>query len=113
MHAGYKLGSSFLTKIQESGLMSQITYAASVLGLAVIGGMTAENVALNIPFSIGSGESATTIGEICNNIMPGLLPLLFTFFVYYLLKKKNVKTTTLLLMCAIIGLIGAFFGILG
>jgi len=45
--------------------------------------------------------------------MPGLLPLLFTFFVYYLLKKKNVKTTTLLLMCAIIGLIGAFFGILG
>lgn len=113
MHAGYKLGSSFLTKIQESGLMSQITYAASILGLAFIGGMTAENVALNIPFTIGSGEAATTMGDICNNIMPGLLPLLFTFFVYYLLKKKNVKTTTLLLMCASIGLIGAFFGILG
>lgn len=113
MHMGYKLGSSFLTKIQESGLMQQITYGASVLGLMVVGAMTAENVALNIPLAIGSGEEATTIGQICDNIMPGLLPLLFTLFVYYLLKKKNIKTTTLLLMCAAIGLIGAFFGILG
>lgn len=113
MHAGYKLGAGFLTKIQESGLMQQITYGASVLGLMVVGAMTAENVSLNIPIAIGSGDEATTIGEICNNIMPGLLPLLFTLFVFYLLKKKNVKTTTLLLMCAAIGLIGAFFGILG
>lgn len=113
MHAGYKLGAGFLTKIQESGLMQQITYGASVLGLMVVGAMTAENVSLNIPIAIGSGDEATTIGKICNNIMPGLLPLLFTLLVFYLLKKKNVKTTTLLLMCAAIGLVGAFFGILG
>lgn len=113
MHSGYKLGSTFLTKIQKSGLMQQLTYGASVLGLTVVGAMTAENVFLDIPIAIGSGEEATTIGAICNEIMPGLLPLLFTLFVFWLLKKKNVKTTTLLLMCAIIGLVGAFFGILG
>lgn len=113
MNAGYKLGSTFLEKIQKSGLMETLTYGASILGLTVIGGMTAENVSVNIPFAIGTGEEATTIGDICNNIMPGLLPFMFTLFVFYLLKKKNVKTTTLLIICVIIGLAGSFFGILG
>ena len=113
MQAGYKLGSGFLAKIQENGLMSKLTYAASVLGLTVVGGMTAENVSINFPLKFGSGDEATTLGDVFNNIMPGLMPLLFTLFVFYLLKKKNVKTTTLLLVCVVIGLVGSFFGILG
>ena len=113
MNAGYKLGSGFLAKIQQNGLMSKLTYAASVLGLMVVGGMTAENVSINFPLKFGSGNEATTLNSVFNNIMPGLMPLLFTLLVYYLLKKKNVKTTTLLLICVVIGLVGAFFGILG
>ena len=113
MNAGYKLGSGFLAKIQENGLMSKLTYAASVLGLMVVGGMTAENVSIQFPLAFGSGDEATTLNDVFNNIMPGLMPLLFTLLVYYLLKKKNIKTTTLLLLCVAIGLIGSFFGILG
>lgn len=113
MHAGYKLGSGFLAKVQESGLMDILTYGASVLGLMVIGGMTAENVAITVPFVIGSGETATTLGDICNTIMPGLLPLVFTLLMYWLVSKKNVKTTTLLVALVVIGLVGSFFGILG
>ena len=113
MNAGYKLGSGFLAKIQQNGLMAKLTYAASVLGLMVVGGMTAENVSISFPLKFGSGNEATTLNSVFNNIMPGLMPLLFTLLVYYLLKKKNVKTTTLLLICVVIGLVGAFFGILG
>ena len=113
MHAGYKLGSGFLAKVQESGLMEVLTYGASVLGLMVIGGMTAENVGINVPLVIGSGETATTLGDICNTIMPGLLPLAFTLLMYWLVSKKNVKTTTLLVALVVIGLVGSFFGILG
>lgn len=113
MHAGYKLGSGFLAKVQESGLMDILTYGASVLGLMVIGGMTAENVAIAVPLVIGSGETATTLGDICNTIMPGLLPLAFTLLMYWLVSKKNVKTTTLLVALVVIGLVGSFFGILG
>lgn len=112
MHAGYKLGSGFLAKVQESGLMDILTYGASVLGLMVIGGMTAENVAITVPLVIGSGETATTLGDICNTIMPGLLPLAFTLLMYWLVSKKNVKTTTLLVALVVIGLVGSFFGIL-
>lgn len=113
MHAGYKLGSGFLAKVQESGLMDILTYGASVLGLMVIGGMTAENVSVSVPLVIGSGETATTLGEICNTIMPGLLPLAFTMLMYWLVSKKNVKTTTLLVALVVVGLVGSFFGILG
>lgn len=113
MHAGYKLGSGFLAKVQESGLMEILTYGASVLGLMVIGGMTAENVAITVPLVIGSGETATTLGDICNTIMPGLLPLAFTLLMYWLVSKKNVKTTTLLVALVVVGLVGSFFGILG
>ena len=113
MHAGYKLGSGFLAKVQESGLMEILTYGASVLGLMVIGGMTAENVAITVPLVIGSGETATTLGDICNTIMPGLLPLAFTLLMYWLGSKKNVKTTTLLVALVVVGLAGSFFGILG
>ena len=113
MHAGYKLGSGFLAKVQESGLMDILTYGASVLGLMVIGGMTAENVAITVPLVIGSGETATTLGDICNTTMPGLLPLAFTLLMYWLVSKKNVKTTTLLVALVVIGLVGSFFGILG
>lgn len=113
MHAGYKLGSGFLAKVQESGLMDILTYGASVLGLMVIGGMTAENVSVSVPLVVGSGETATTLGEICNTIMPGLLPLAFTMLMYWLVSKKNVKTTTLLVALVVVGLVGSFFGILG
>ena len=68
---------------------------------------------VNFPLALGSGDEATTVGNILDSIMPGLAPLMFTLLVYWLLKKKNVKTTTLLLMCVAIGLIGSFFGILG
>lgn len=113
MHAGYKLGSGFLQKIQQSGLMETLTFGAAVLGLMVIGGMTAENVSVVVPLTIGSGEAATTLGDICNTIMPGLLPLAFTLLMYWLVSKKQVKTTTLLLLCVAVGLAGSFFGILG
>ena len=112
MHAGYKLGSGFLAKVQESGLMEILTYGASILGLMVIGGMT-ENVAITVPLVIGSGDAATTLGDICNTIMPGLLPLAFTMLLYWLVSKKNVKTTTLLVALVVVGLAGSFFGILG
>lgn len=113
MHAGYKLGSGFLAKVQENGLMDILTYGASILGLMVIGGMTAENVAITVPLVIGSGDAATTLGDICNTIMPGLLPLAFTLLMYWLVSKKNVKTTTLLVALVVVGLAGSFFGILG
>ena len=85
--AGYKFGSDFITSAEESGVMDLISKAASILGLTVAGAMTAEMVYLTVPVAIGSGESATTVQSIIDGIIPGLLPLLLTGFVYMLLNK--------------------------
>ncbi|MFV0255198.1 MAG: PTS system mannose/fructose/sorbose family transporter subunit IID [Erysipelotrichaceae bacterium] len=113
MFGGYKLGTDVLDKIQKSGLMEQLTYGAGILGLMVIGAMTSEMVAVNVPITIGQGDTAMTISDICDSIIPGLLPLLFTGFIYYLIAKREMKATTILILMAIIGIVGAGLGILG
>lgn len=111
MMGGYKLGAGVLDKIQKSGLMEALTYGAAVLGLMVIGGMTAEMVTVNIPLTIGEGDSAMAVADIINGIVPGIMSLGFTGFIYMLL-GKNFKTTTILILIAVIGIVGAFFGFL-
>lgn len=109
---GYSLGSDFIGQVLESGLMDRLTYGASVIGLAVVGAMTASSVSLDIVLTMGSGEEAQTITELLNDVMPGILPLGFTMFMLYLVKKE-VKSHWILLMIAFIGIFGAYTGILG
>ena len=108
---GYNLGTSILDKVESSGIMDKITYAASVLGLAVAGGMTAEMVIINVGGSIGSGEDMAKIQDILDGIVPGLLPLGVTFLVLYLLRKK-IKPLPMLFLMMIICIIFAYFKIL-
>lgn len=109
---GYSLGSDFIEKIMESGLMAKLTYGASVIGLAVVGAMTASLVTLNVPLTVGSGEEVQTVSELFDGIIPGILPLGFTLFLLYLVKKET-KPHWILLMIASIGILGAYTGILG
>ncbi len=108
---GYRLGTSVLQKIESSGIMEKITYAASVIGLSVAGAMTAEMVNVNIGGRIGKGDDATTFQDILNGIIPGLLPLGLTFLVIYLLKKK-MKPLPLLIIMMFVCIVLAYFKIL-
>lgn len=111
VYAGYKFGSDFITSAEESGVMDLISKAASILGLTVAGAMTAEMVYMTVPIAIGSGESATTVQAIIDGIIPGLLPLLLTGFVYMLLNKK-VKPLVIMFAMMALCIVCAFFGIL-
>lgn len=51
---GFKLGTSFISKVSESGLMGVVTKAAGILGLLMIGAMTASNVAFNVALTFRS-----------------------------------------------------------
>ncbi|RMC40659.1 MULTISPECIES: PTS system mannose/fructose/sorbose family transporter subunit IID [unclassified Lactobacillus] len=112
LFVGYNVGSSFIDKIQKTGLMDKLTYGASVLGLAVVGAMVATMVTLKMPLKIGSGAQATSIQKICDGIVPGILPLLFTFFIFWL-DRKGWKSQYILLLIAAIGIFGAWSGLLG
>ncbi|MBS4535581.1 PTS system mannose/fructose/sorbose family transporter subunit IID [Clostridium sp. D2Q-14] len=108
--AGYKMGTGFLQRLQEKGMMSKLTLGASILGLMVIGGMSASMIDITIPATIGSGDSATAIQDILDGIMPKLLPLGAFAIVYWLL-GKGIKATTILLGIALVGILGTWIGI--
>ncbi|WP_445667706.1 PTS system mannose/fructose/sorbose family transporter subunit IID [Oceanobacillus sp. FSL W8-0428] len=107
---GYKLGTGFLKKIQSNGMMDSLTLGASIIGLVVVGAMTASMIDITIPLSIGSGEEAVTIQSILDDIMPQLLPLAAFGIVFYLLKKE-VKPLSIIGGMAVVGILGAWIGI--
>ncbi|AKO95139.1 PTS mannose transporter subunit IID [Priestia filamentosa] len=109
---GFKMGTGFLQNLQKKGTMESLTFGAAILGLMVIGGMSASMITLEVPLKIGSGENATKVQDILNNIMPGLLPL-GAFGIMYWLLGKGVKATSILLGIALVGICGVWIGVFG
>lgn len=108
---GYRLGVDVISKVNKSGIMDLVTEGAGIMGLMVAGAMTASMVYVSIPIAFGEGETATTVQAILDQIMPGLLPLLVTGLVYLLLKRK-AKPLMIMLILFIVGIVGAYFGVL-
>ncbi|QHM73865.1 PTS system mannose/fructose/sorbose family transporter subunit IID [Mixta intestinalis] len=107
---GYVLGTGVLQRIQQSGMMESVTYGASIIGLMVVGAMTASMIDITIPITFGAGEAKTEVQSIINDIMPCLLPLLSFGIVYWLLGKK-VQPLAIIGGMAVVGILGSWIGL--
>lgn len=108
---GFKYGAQFFKDLSSSGLVDKVTTAASMLGLMVIGGMTATNIWFELPTMIGGGEFAEPLQGYIDQIMPAFFPAVFFALMYWLLGKK-VKTTTILVSVFVICIVLCGLGIL-
>lgn len=108
---GYKSGTSLMNNAKDSGVLQMLSKGATIVGLMVIGGMSASMVAMKTPFSIMIGETAFNIQDYLDQIFPLLLPLLYTLTMFGLL-KKGCKPTTILLITIFVGIVGVWLGIL-
>lgn len=106
MGYGYKFGTSFLGKVEESGVMNRIFEGAAILGLMVIGSMVASLVSVPLDVVIGDFN----LFEVINGILPGILSLGVTLFLYQLL-KKDIKVTHILFGIIVVSILGAAVGI--
>lgn len=107
---GYTSGEVFIQKSSKSGLISKITNLATVVGMMMIGAMTASSVTITTPLKWVMKGTTLNVQNILNGIMPGLLPLLITLVVFYLIRKK-VKAIYLLFGIMILGILGTLIGI--
>ena len=112
-HAGYNLGTSFIDQVFSSGLIQVLTKCAGILGLMMVGAMTANMV--NIPLNLvvnttGAEGGAVNVGEIINSVFPGLLGVVALFVMVHLI-KKGWKPSQLILLIFAIALVGALIGI--
>jgi fructoselysine and glucoselysine-specific PTS system IID component len=103
---GYKMGTRFLQNLTKTNVMDKLKVGSSILGLMVIGAMTATLMRISTPIKLGSADSAVHLQTILDQLVPDAIPLGLTFLTYYFV-KRNVKPTWLLvgLLCA--GFIGS------
>ncbi|AYW46572.1 PTS mannose transporter subunit IID [Tetragenococcus koreensis] len=108
---GYTVGAKYIESLYSSGLMGLLTKAASILGLIMIGGMTADSVTFetSLEFSLG-GDQTLVLQDILDQIFVGIVPICFTLFCFYLLSKKKMNFA---LLIALVVVFGIFFSVIG
>lgn len=108
---GYSMGLSFIDTVFSSGLIAHATQCASILGLMMVGAMTATTVNVPLNWTITINGAVTEILPLFDAIYPGILSLGIVLLMMFLIKKKGAKPLTLILGLLVLGIVGAFFGI--
>lgn len=111
MHYSYKMGVGAISKLKDD--TEYVTNGSLILGLTVIGGLIASFVNLKIAtvINLGNDVMVNIQQDVFDKIIPNILPLLYTLFMFYLLKKGK-KPITLILLTLVIGIAGRGLGIL-
>ncbi|OQM34421.1 PTS mannose transporter subunit IID [bacterium endosymbiont of Pedicinus badii] len=113
---GYKKGANIVEDI-KGGVLQKITEGSSILGLFVMGALVNKWTHINIPVVIsrlegGNGDSKiTTLQNVLDQLMPGIVPLILTFFCIWLLNKK-INALWIIVSFFIFGILGYWLGIL-
>lgn len=107
---GYTLGTSFIDKVFNSGLISVLSKSASALGLMMVGAMTATMVNVPLNWTITTGDTQVVVADILQSIFPGLLGLVLLFTMVHLI-KKGWRPTKLIALVFVIAFVGALVGI--
>lgn len=111
---GVKLGFNFADQFMDKMESMQIKVwmeAATILGLFVVGGLSATwlNVSTKLTYSLG--DASISLQSTLDSILPKMLPLMCTLLVFGLLRKGK-STTWVMAAIVIVGLILGFFGIM-
>lgn len=114
---GYQKGLNFVVNDLKGNKLQKITEGASILGFFVMGALVSKWTVINVPvvvsrFTTPEGvEVVTTLQNIFDQLMPGLLGLGLTLLLCKLL-KKSMSPILLIFMLFAVGIIGSMLGIL-
>jgi PTS system mannose-specific IID component len=90
---GYSKGTTIVADM-AGGRLQKLTEGASILGLFIMGALVNRWTSINVPLVVSTitksdGTTAiTTVQNILDSLLPGLLPLIFTFICMRLLRNK-------------------------
>jgi PTS system mannose-specific IID component len=113
IHYGYSKGVDLIEQSKKSNIIQRISNMANVVGVMVIGSLLATTVKVNTPLVIAVGEQSIKVQEMFDKVMPNLLPLLFSLFIFFLLRRLQGKfTVTIIVLLMVFGVFFSMFGIL-
>jgi mannose/fructose/N-acetylgalactosamine-specific phosphotransferase system component IID len=111
-HNGYKAGISGAQVILESGIKERVISAANIIGLVVIGAVTAQISNINTGLKFKYQTLVVDLNVILNGIQPKILVLLMVFLTYYLMVKRKLSINKIFLLYFLLAVVGYFTKIL-
>lgn len=113
---GYEQGLNVMQDL-NGNLLQKFTLGASILGMFILGALVPRWTKVNMPLVISKvttngHTSVTTLQDIFNQLLPGLAPLLLTFFCIWLLRKK-VNAVWIIFILFALGIVGYALHIFG
>lgn len=109
---GYRSGINAIHSLFETGAVDIAVRFANIVGMIIVGCISAQYVSVKIGWQYVSGEMTMNIQGVLDGIIPGLLPLLLTLGAWALMEKKQWKMGRVFILIFVIALAGRFFGIL-
>lgn len=107
---GYKSGVAALGKLSEQA--DKIGRAANIIGLGVLGAMTAAFVKVATPLTVKAGQAQVNIQtDLLDRILPNMLPLAFVWLMFWLVQKGK-SPSALIFGTLAAGIAGHLIGIL-
>lgn len=114
INLGFEKGTAIVSEASGNTLQ-KITEGSSIVGLFIMGALVCKWTSINVPLVVSTvtgptGQVVTTVQNILDSLIPGLLPLLLTFGCMKLLKKKVNPIVIIFSMFAlgIVGYMGGF-----
>ena len=90
--------------------MDSLTKAASIVGLSMVGAMTATMVKVKLNWTINVGQTSVVVLDVIDSIMPGILSIVLVFVLMKLI-KKGYRPISLVFGILVISIVLAFLGI--
>ena len=110
INLGYSLGTSFIDVAFKSGVMNILTRCASIMGLTMVGAMTATTVNVPLKWVLSVGGTEVVILDVLNSIYPGILSIALVLLMLNLIKKGK-RPVALIIGILVFGVVGAFLGL--
>ena len=108
----------YIVKDLSGNILQKLTEGATILGLFIMGVLVTKWTSINVPLVVSETPGpdgsmvVTTVQNILDDLVPGLLALGLTMLMMKLLKKK-VSPIVLIFSLFAVGIIGYWSGILG
>ena len=124
---GYKAGLEGVQRFMASGQLDKMMRAVTVLGLLVVGALTASFVTCSLNIDIKTAAkvfdtasqtykdatiSVFNLDKLLDTVFPKIVPLALTLFVYRLYTKKNWKPIVIMLFILILAAVLTAIGYL-
>lgn len=104
---GYSLGRESIRHILSGGIVKKLIDGVSILGLFMMGSLSAMVVKLNTTIKFDVSGKDFIVQDVLDKIAPGLLPLGAIFLVYWMMKYKKMSITKVLCILVVLSIVGA------